>query len=188
MSWAFTSICSATYTDALQGIGARIKGLLDFQCLPSPLKGCSDVGAEFGVPKDSCDQNDVCLPTCIVTDTFQRGLPEETQSDVPPCLEVCADGPCPGNTDRSLAYQNGHPSERDPNLPVSACWHINYQENCPGSNFSEILIARRSDPPPRSFTDVACEQIPARENLCTDGEDNDEDCAIDMEDSDCIGN
>jgi hypothetical protein len=75
--------------------------------------------------------------------------------------------------------------ERDPNLPVSACWHINYQENCPGSHFSEIIISRRSDPPQRSFSEVACVQIPAQEDLCTDGQDNDEDCLIDDEDPDC---
>jgi len=186
MTWAYTSICSPTFADALEGIGSRIKDILEFQCLPTPLKGCSDVGAEFTVgPRDQCQKNDVCLPSCWVTDIFQRGTTEETQADVVPCLEVCNDGPCPGNTDRNQAYQLGHPQERDPNLPVSACWHINYEENCPGSNYSEIIISRKSDPPPRSFTEVACEQIPQHEQLCNDGVDNDEDCLTDQEDPDC---
>lgn len=185
MAWAYTSICSPTFTDALKGIGSRIKDVLEFQCLPSPLKGCSDVGAEFGSPADTCTDNDVCQATCQVTDVFQRGTDQETQSDVPPCLEVCNDGPCPGNVDRQQAYQAGHPQERDPNLPVSACWHINYQEMCEGSNYSEILISRQSDPPPRSFSEVACVQIAQHEQLCNDGVDNDEDCLIDADDPDC---
>ena len=85
-----------------------------------------------------------------------RGRPSSSSiwATVPPCLEVCNDGLCTGNIDRSQSYANGHPNERDANLPVDACWHINYQEMCPGSNFSEIIISRKSDPPPRSFSGV----------------------------------
>ena len=186
MSWAYTSICSPTFTDALQGIGGKIKDILEFQCLPSPLKGCADIGAEFTVGgQDQCQANDVCQAQCNVQDIFERGTPNETKSTVPPCLEVCNDGPCPGNTDRSQAYANGHPNERDANLPVSACWHINFQEMCPQSNYSEIIISRTTDPPPRSFSEVSCVQISKTEQLCNDGVDNDEDGLIDLDDPDC---
>ena len=190
MSWAYTSICNSSYTDALEGIGNKIKDILEFQCLPSPLKGCSDVGAEFTVGgQDDCLDNDVCQAQCSVQDIFQRGTDQETKSAVPPCLEVCNDGLCPGNTDRSVAYMSGHPDERDANLPlppeVHGCWHINYQEMCPGSNYSEIIISRKADPPPRSFSEVACVQISQTEQLCNDGIDNDEDCKVDADDEDC---
>lgn len=188
MAWAYTSICSPTFTDALEGIGRKIKDILEFQCLPSPLKGCADIGAEFTAGgSDSCTDNDVCLAQCSVQDIFERGTPNERKSTVPPCLEVCNDGPCTGNLDRNTAYAAGHPNERDANLPVDACWHINYQEMCPGSNFSEIIISRKSDPPPRSFSEVSCVQISKTEQLCNDGVDNDEDCLVDMDDPDCQG-
>ncbi|MFH2007268.1 MAG: vWA domain-containing protein [bacterium] len=186
--WAYTSICSADYSPALQGIGNKIKDILEFQCLPSPLKGCADVGVEFGTPRadETCAVNAQCLAECQVTDVFERGTPNETEYIVPPCLEVMADGTLSaGNQDRTLAYANGHPNERDAALPVATCWHINYQENCPGSNYAEIIISRKNDPPPRSFTDVACKQISKDEQLCNDFVDNDEDCRVDMDDPCC---
>jgi len=186
--WAYTSVCSADYSPALQGIGNKIKDILEFQCLPSPLKGCADVGVEFGTPQaaETCTVNQACLAECVVKDVFERGTPNEAEYVVPPCLEVMADGTLAvGNVDRTLAFANGHPNERDAALPVTACWHINYQENCPGSNFAEIIISRMADPPPRSFTDVACKQIGKDEQLCNDFVDNDEDCRVDMDDPCC---
>jgi len=185
MSWAMTSICSPTYTDALTGIGKKIGDLLDVQCLPQPLKSCADPGAEFGMPRDDYAGNDVCLATCNVVDIFERGLPGETRQNVPPCLEVCPSGLCPGNKDRSLSYANGHPLMRDANLPVSACWHINAQPLCEQSNWAEIIVSRREDPPSRSFAEVGCVHISQTEQICNDGIDNDEDGLIDMDDPDC---
>ncbi len=187
-SWAYSSICSADYTTALAGIGNKIRDILEFQCLPSPLKGCADVGVEFGSPRapNQCAINSQCLAECEVSDVFNRGLPDEAQYEVPPCLEIAPDGSrMPGNIDRTLAYANGHPLERDSSLPVAACWHINYQENCPDSNYAEIIISRTTDPPPRSFSNVACKQISRDEQLCNDLQDNDEDCLVDQDDPCC---
>ncbi len=187
-NWAYSSICETDYTPALAGIGNKIKNVLDFQCLPSPLKGCADVGVEFGTPRaaQTCTINSQCLAHCMVTDIFERGLPGEMEYSVPPCLEVALDGTLlVGNIDRALSYANGHPNERDATLPVAACWHINYQEACAVSNYAEIIISRRSDPPPRSFANVACEQLPTDELLCNDQKDNDEDCLVDMDDPCC---
>ncbi len=183
--WAYSSVCSPTYTDALEGVGSRLRDALQEQCLPAPLRGCSDIGAEFGAPADECADNDVCRPECRVTDVFGRGTGLEQSYYVPPCLEVCADGPCAGNTDRSLAYAQGHPDERDADLPVAACWQIRYSELCPRSNYAELFVSRRADPPPRTFSHVGCIQIEQHEQLCNDGVDNDEDCLVDMDDPDC---
>ena len=158
---------------------------MDFQCLSSPLRGCSDVGAEFDSPADDETCNDACRADCIVTDVFERGTVREQRSQVPSCLEICSTGPCPGNSDRMLAYAEGHPLERDPNLPVPACWQVTYRNFCPDSNFSGILVSRQSDPPPRSFAEVECRQIPQSEEACDDGLDNDEDCLVDQADPDC---
>ncbi len=186
-AWAYTSICSADYTPALAGVGRKIKDILEFQCLPSPLKGCADVGAEFGTPRaaQTCAINERCLPNCSVGETRNRGTDDEYDVWLPPCLEVCDAGYCEGNTARNLAYAGGHPPMRDPSLPVEACWHINYQEHCPQSNYAEILVARRTNPPPRTFLGVSCMQISRDEQLCNDTRDNDEDCLVDMDDPCC---
>jgi hypothetical protein len=68
---------------------------------------------------------------------------------------------------------------------VEACWQVGYQESCPVSNFAELLVSRRADPPPRTFVNVACTQISQTEQLCNDGRDNDEDCLVDQDDPDC---
>lgn len=186
--WAYTSICSADFSPALTGIGDRIGGLLGYQCLPTPLKGCSDPGVEFGMPQAprSCEINSQCRAQCSVKDIFGRGKPEEVRYEVPPCVEILDSGTREqGNTDRSLAYAAGHPNLRDPNLPVAACWHINYQPGCPESNGAEILIARREDPPQRSFSEVSCVQLAPKEQLCNDQRDNDENCLVDQDDPCC---
>jgi hypothetical protein len=122
-------------------------------------------------------------------DVFGRGTDDEVRYDVPPCLEILTNGTWEkGNTDRSLAYAKGHPEVRrgeDPDLPVAACWHINYQPGCPQSNGAEILIARRNAPPRRSFAEVRCVQLTPKEQLCNDMKDNDENCLTDLEDPCC---
>ncbi|MFH2006511.1 MAG: hypothetical protein ABI333_08000 [bacterium] len=187
--WAYTSICSADYSPALQGIGNKIKDILEFQCLPAPLKGCADVGVEFGEPRApfTCAVNAQCLAECQVIDVFQRGTVNEAQYNVPRCLDVLASGDLSPwwNSDRTIAYQNGHPNERDAMLPVPACWHINYQEYCPGSNYAEMIVSRKTDPPPRSFSEVSCTLINRDELLCNDLLDNDEDCLVDYDDPCC---
>jgi hypothetical protein len=186
--WAYTSICSADFSPALKGIGDRIGGLLAYQCLPTPLKGCSDPGVEFGTPQaaQTCEVNSQCQAQCTVRDIYGRGTDDELRYDVPPCLEILENGTWDkNNTDRALAYAAGHPELRDPSLPVAACWHINYQPGCPQSNGAEILIARQEDPPRRSFSEIYCVQLGAKEQLCNDTRDNDENCLVDMDDPCC---
>jgi hypothetical protein len=185
MSWAYTSICEPDYRGALQGIGVEIRTLLEAKCLPLPLLGCADVGAEFGMHGDAETCNDVCQANCEVTDVRERGTPYEEQYAVPPCLEICDSGPCPGNTNRDYAYAEGHPADRAEGLPVESCWHIAFNAACQASQAAELVVSRRADPPPRSFIDVACELIPAQEECCWDGEDNDGDCLTDQDDPDC---
>ncbi len=188
MVWAYQSICGFC-DEATQEIGQRMKEHLNvFQCLPAPLKGCADVGVEFGSPQadQACDLNSRCIPQCQVTDVFERNTINEQQFSVPPCVEVMPDGTLnSGNTDRTLAYASSIPEERDIDLPVPACWYINYKEECEQANHAQMIISRQSDPPPRSFAEVSCVQIPRSEEACDDGLDNDEDCLTDQEDPDC---
>jgi hypothetical protein len=183
--WAYSSICSSDYSWVLQGIGNKIVDRLSYRCLPSPLKGCSDPAVEYGLPGDGQDCNDTCLPTCQVGETRMRGTLDEASVWIPHCLEICPSGYCEGNTDRSQAYHGGHPAERDPDLPVQVCWHVIYDEYCPQSNYADIRIARREDPPPRTFAHLSCNPIPRDEQLCNDDVDNDEDCLTDMDDPCC---
>jgi hypothetical protein len=162
---AYQSICA--WCDeglAFSEIGRKmLDDITRATCLPAPLKGCADVGVEFGAPQagNTCDVNSRCLPQCHVTDVFERGTANEQQFEVPGCLEVMPDGALSeGNTDRTLAYASGQPNERDASLPVPACWYINFQERCLQSNYAQMIISRQSDPPPRSFAEVSCVQIP----------------------------
>ena len=121
MAKAYVSLCSTS--DPLAAVGERILREIADQCMPEPLAGCADVGAEFGTPQSgqTCAVNSRCLPECVITDVFERGTANEHRSDVPHCLELMPDGTVvPGNTDRALAYAEGRPAERDPALPVSA--------------------------------------------------------------------
>jgi len=187
--WAYTSVCSGDYEAPLRAIGERIVDLLYFQCLPAPIAGCSDPGVDYGVPQAAqhCEVNSQCVAQCHVTDVFLQGEPHEERHDVAPCLEIAPDGTrLPDNTDRSLAYAQGHPDLRDPALPVSACWHIRYEPQCTLSNGAEILVARREDPPPKSLSQVACLAIARDEKYCHNYADDDEDCLTDMEDPCCL--
>ncbi len=170
--WAKTSICHADYTPALAGLGHRISVTLLPTCFELPLRGCSDPAEAEGLPGDGEPCNDACVPRCFVTEVQQRGLPEETQTNLPHCLEVCVDGPCPGNTDPTLAYADGRPVERDYRLPVEACWTMRDSTLCQYG--STPVVARRADPPPRSFVSFCCELAPEVEQVCDDGVDNSE--------------
>ncbi len=186
MAWAFTPICNSDLSSAISGLYHKLEGVMAISCLPSALKGCSDVAAWFGDLGDGQDCNDHCDADCAVLDVFERGMENEQRSDVPSCREVMPDGSLLlGNTDWGLAYSNGLPDRRDPDLPVPACWYIGYQERCSESNHAEIVISRRLDPPPFSFAEVSCAALPQFEELCDDGVDNDEDCLVDEDDADC---
>jgi hypothetical protein len=191
MEWAYPSMCDRRSMQEM-GFGAVLTRIIDqlriVRCLPAPLKGCADVGVEFGQPQHehTCEINSRCLPECRVTDVFRRGTSTEQPIYVPPCLEVTADGTLsPGNTDRTVAYAGGHPNERDANLPVPTCWHIVFNNGCHHSGYAQLIISRRTDPPIRSFAEVTCRQIEQEEQICDDGKDNDEDCLVDTEDDDC---
>ncbi|MFC1482467.1 hypothetical protein ACFL51_01535 [Myxococcota bacterium] len=160
-----------------------------YSCLEKPIKGCADVGVEYDSPQSSqtCEINSRCLPQCVVFDIFMEGTDSEQWEEVPHCLEIMSDGGLEAeNTDRTLAYAEGRPTERDAGLPVKSCWYIGYNPACSDSNYSEIVIARREDPPSRTFSEVTCMALPHNEESCNDGVDNDEDCEMDEEDSDCM--
>jgi hypothetical protein len=187
LEWAYTSICSQTFADALTGIGRKIRAALDETCLPRPAQGCTDLAVEYGEAGDGQTCNDVCRPRCQVTEIIELGSPYEREQPVPPCLEVCPEGRCPGNTEPSLAYAGAHPEVRDPRLPVPRCWHLGYRSGCTFSRGAEMVISRWGEVPPRSQIRVWCLDVPATEQDCTDGKDNDEDCLTDAEDPDCQG-
>lgn len=156
-------------------------------CFPAPLLGCTDPGAAAGVARDDQPCNDACLPSCQATELARRGTPEELRTAVAPCLEVCPEGPCPGNRDPARAYLGGQPlGPRDPWLPAPACFAVRYVAGeCPGANHAEIVIVRRANPPSRTFVRVNCRCALPTELLCDDGEDNDGDCRVDGADPDC---
>jgi hypothetical protein len=180
MAGAYTSICSPTYADALQGVADNIAVLLD-TCPAWPLQGCSDPGVLYGLPGDGRSCNDNCQPRCSVQDV----VADESRTDVPRCVHVCPTGLCLDNADPTAAYAGGHPDRRDPDLPVPACWHVGYNEQCAVAHGAEIVISRQADPPPRTVTEAACREVVPVEELCQDGLDNDEDCLTDSEDPDC---
>jgi len=188
-TWAYSSVCSADYTPIMTGVAERLRRVTGPQCLPLPLKGCADPGVDFGIPRAAqiCSVNAQCLARCEVTDVQYHGLPEDQELAVPPCMEILPDGfRLEGNTDRWLAYAIGYPAERDPLLPVAACWYISYHESCPQSNYGEIVVSRPLEPPPRTEIHVRCQQIPVDEYQCEDGADNDEDCLTDQADPCCV--
>ncbi|MFH2005701.1 MAG: hypothetical protein ABI333_03830 [bacterium] len=185
MQRAYTSICEEDYRPALEGLGEVLRGRLEARCLPRPLLGCADVAVELGQPGDGRACNDTCAPSCEVLQELERGTPYAITSAVLPCLEVCPDGPCLGNTDRLEAYAGAHPDRRDPDLPADVCWHITHNPACVDSYAAALMVSRREDPPPRSYVDVVCELLPPVEECCWDHRDNDGDCLTDLEDPDC---
>jgi hypothetical protein len=185
--WAFSPECVYSPVEPFEAAGDHVLDSLGDACAPAPPAGCTDVAVAFGLPGDGRDCNDACLPTCSVTDVLSLGLPSETETEVVPCLEVCLFGPCPGNTDPFAAYDQGHPAALDPSLPVSACWQITYEPRCVASNGVRVLVSRAEAMPPRSLTHVTCLSVTSTELLCSDGQDNDGDCLVDLEDPDCAG-
>jgi len=180
MDWAYTSICSDSYDAALTGIGDKLVALMD-TCPPVAFKGC------HAPEVDANDNVDVasCMPQCSVTDKTNKGGTDEQTRDVPHCLEVCPDGLCDGNADPSQSYAGGQPPQRDEDLPVEACWYTHINPSCLASAGAELVIARRTDPPPRTFTKISCAGLQTTEQLCNDKVDNDQDGLIDSEDPDC---
>jgi hypothetical protein len=187
LEWAYTSVCSDTYSEALRGIGREIRNALDARCPTQPLVNCSDPGARYGEPVDTETCNDSCQASCVVTDLLHRGTPQETTEEVVPCLEVCPGGPCPDNTDPARAYAGGAPPLRDAGLPVRACWYVAHNRACDLANGAEVRVSRQSDPGEDIFIQVACAVHPTIEGCCADGLDDDGDCLVDLDDPDCDG-
>ena len=185
--WSFTSSCSSDYSETLAGIGSVIRAALDARCPVIPLEGCSDPGAAIGQPIDPYVCNDHCEARCNITEYINFGQPAEVAVEVPPCLEVCPTGPCPGNDQPALAYAGGAPEQRDPALPVEACWQVAHNPACVGSRGAELIITRRTLPLLDPVMEVECQMSPAEEQCCYDGIDNDADCLVDMDDPDCEG-
>ncbi len=155
--------CSAVRTTAY-----RILEESTNTCLPGVPKGCSNVGIEWGESGlPACEANEKCVPSCWVVDVFHRSTPEESRRPVPPCVEIMPDGTRQvGNTDRTVAYAEGHPELRDENLPVEACWYLRLNKRCSKSNRAAITIARREDPPTVTFSEVECIEAEEDELEC----------------------
>lgn len=182
--WPHSPICGELGA-ALQGVGETVAAALASPCPPAPLAGCSDPGAASGEGWDEETCNDACQPACWVVQATAQGLPEETRTWLPHCLEVCPEGLCLGNADPSQAYTDGHPPLRDADLPVEACWHVVPDEVCTDARGANVAIARRQDPPLRTFAYVDCALLAVAEVECGDGLDDDGDCLIDLDDPDC---
>lgn len=118
-------------------------------------------------------------------DVRHEGTAQETASEVPSCIQVCHDGPCPDNTDPALAWHGGHPPALDPTLPVAACWHFTYLERCEESNGARLVVSRPEPLEGWSYAEADCLAVLPETNRCTDGLDNDGDCLTDLEDPDC---
>jgi hypothetical protein len=186
---AAQSICGDPFTIVADRLREALGDPAGDQCLPGPPAGCLDVGYEFGQPGTGCPQyHDRCLAQCYVTEIRRASKPDEVRLDVPPCLEVCPEGPCEGNTDWTIAYKNGHPERVDLGLPVPACWHVSYQPACTDSNGAEVIIARQTNPPLRTLAEISCVPAPVTEVDCADGLDEDGDCLADADDPDCVSN
>jgi len=190
MQWAFTSICNPDFSAALVGLGNKIKGLVEVQCITTPLNGCPDPAFANGEAKlthlpDA--EASVCSPLCAIQDIDANG----NVTDIPLC---------------SPTYAGGHPAKRDQNLPVAKCYHVTYNADCAvpcpvgtielgchptnspwfaPSRGAEIIISRQRDPAPGTKAKIACAGLPLTEKLCYDGIDNDTDGLIDMNDPDC---
>jgi len=190
MQWAFTSICASDFSPALEGLGNKIKGLVEVQCITTPLNGCPDPAAANGeTPLTDLPTTEAqtCEPLCAVQDIDGDG----NVTDIPLC---------------SADYAGGHPAKRDINLPVAKCYHVTYNADCAvpcpeGSTLlgchptnspwyapsrgAEIIISRQRDPDPGTRAKIACAGLPLTEKLCFDGIDNDTDGLIDTADPDC---
>ncbi len=187
LQWSLESICDLTMDDFLLMHGTAIMDRLrEFDCLPAPLHGCSDIAAWWGLEGDGEDCNDVCQPECMVIDVRYRGTSDEVREVIPRCVEVDPGGGIMvGNLNKEAAYAGGRPEPVDALLPVSACWYVDYVPVCYESRYSMIKVARRSADVQRAFLEIRCLQGTLVEEDCTDGIDNDQDCLTDIEDDDC---
>jgi hypothetical protein len=190
LQWAFTSICSDDFSPALEGLGKKIKGLVEVQCLSAPVIGCPDpafANGEAKLTQLSDTEAAICEPLCSVQDIDGDGHVTE--------LPLC-----------SPDYLGGHPQQFDPSLPVPKCYHVTYNTDCavpcpPGSTAlgchpenspwygpsrgAEFIISRRQTATVGTHTQVACAGLPLTERSCHDGIDNDVDGRIDSADPDC---
>ncbi|MBN2723996.1 MAG: VWA domain-containing protein [Deltaproteobacteria bacterium] len=179
LAWAYTSVCNPDYSQALEGLGNKIKALVEVQCITTPLKGCPDPAAANGfdpITDLSTAEAEICEASCDVRDI-------STSNNE---MVITNINPCP--TD----YAGGHPEKRDPSLTVEQCWHVMYNEKCADpyndygpSRGAEIIISRRTNPTPGTSTSITCAGTPLVEMLCQDGLDNDFDGKTDCEDDDC---
>ncbi|PKN28032.1 MAG: hypothetical protein CVU65_00285 [Deltaproteobacteria bacterium HGW-Deltaproteobacteria-22] len=192
MQWAFTSICATDFSVALEGLGNKIKGLVEVQCITTPLNGCPDPAFANGEAKltDLPDaEAAVCEPLCSVQDIDIDGNVTE--------IPLCA-----------ATYLGGHPPKLDQSLPVAKCYHVTYNADCAvpcpdetslalgchptnspwyaPSRGAEIIISRRTTATVGTKAKIACAGLPLTEKLCFDGVDNDSDGNIDMADPDCL--
>jgi hypothetical protein len=179
LSWAYTSICDNNYKTALEGLGNKIKSLVEVQCITTPLDGCPDPLAAYTdsaskITDLSDDEAKICVPVCEVSDI--------DGDDNLTTIHQCPD-----------TYEDGHPAKRDPQLPVEQCYHVIYNDKCDNafdnhgpSRGAEIIISRRENPAPGTNAYITCRGLPLTEKLCHDGEDNDKDGLIDIHDPDCI--
>ncbi|MGM0597478.1 MAG: hypothetical protein ACQES9_10610 [Myxococcota bacterium] len=177
MNWAYTSVCNGDYSPALEGLGNKIKDLVEVQCITTPLNGCPDPAAANGLdPITQLDskERDVCEPNCSVYDVNPDGSVNE--------IELCAAESGPDN--------DGHPPKIWDGLE-EPCYHVTYNEKCDnGSTHSpsrgaEIIISRKENPPLGTSAKITCQGFPLQEKLCYDGEDNDFDGLTDGSDPDC---
>ncbi len=203
MNWAFTSVCAADYSPALEGLGNKLKTLLD-PCVSLPIQGCPDPNhvldtSSCSTPEAQGALTSECQPQCNV---IERIKDEEgtvvQQSNIPYCGDV---------NGVDISSLNG--SKIDPSLPVDVCWYVKYSDYCDRSEQlclevnqngdcmkyitvqhypsrgAEINIVRQQDAPPRTSYSVSCSGYAPYEQLCNDGIDDDGDCLIDADDPDC---
>jgi hypothetical protein len=132
-SGASQSICEDGFARVIDGLVAGWAGWNPI-CFPGPVAGCTDPAVAAGLPGDGVACNDACRARCEVSEVLRYAPrdhePIVVRRVVPPCLEICPEGPCPGNADPARAYQGGRPGPIDPALPVTSCWWVGYEPAC----------------------------------------------------------
>ena len=84
--WAYTSVCNADFSSALQGIGNKIADIMAEKCPVQPFAGCRN-----GPAGTECSP---CLPSCTIYDIENRGRENEQTMEVVWCGHVCENGLC----------------------------------------------------------------------------------------------
>jgi hypothetical protein len=146
---ASQSICEDGFARVIDDLVAGWAGWQP-TCFPGAVAGCTDPAVLAGLPGDGNPCNDVCQARCEVLevrtiDPYHADWidPLEVQRVVPPCLEICPEGPCPGNPDPTLAYQGGRPELIAPWLPAESCWYVAHEPACTRSRGAALAIANR---------------------------------------------